>query len=164
MVPIVIVCVSLCTGLFCFCIGLDMETKARTFRGFLMALGLVMMLLPTQQLLFAIQYIPADEETVAESRPIAAGGVSVEVAGRWGTYTRYVVMAEEDDGTVAALTLPASSVTVYEDVSSWEDARIDKTVKTTWLFGGTFFGVPVEDAWENGPYYRLHVPEASVQW
>lgn len=162
MEAILITCASLTIGLTCFCIGFDMETKARRFRGVLIALGLVIMLLPIQQLLFAIQYIPADEETVAESHPIAAGGVSVEVAGRWATHACYVVMAEEDDGTVEALTLTASSVTAYEDVPSWEDARVDEVYKTTWLFGGTFFGVSVEDAWGDGPYYRLHVPEGAA--
>lgn len=158
---------SFFVGFVCFCIGLGWESKARAFRALLIALGFAIMLLPLQQWFFSIQTTPVNEEVMTESYPIAEDGVSVEATGTmWSTRTVYVVMAEQEDGSIRSLTLNASLVTVYEDAASWEDAHVDKVLEATASAEGTFFGVPVSDTQVSGllsPEYHIHVPEGAIR-
>lgn len=161
------VLLTLAVGFTCFSFGLGAESKTRAFRALLMVLGLAIVLLPLQQRFFCIQTTPVNEEMVSESYPIAEDGVSVEATGMmWSTRTVYVVIAEQEDGSIRTLTLNASLVTVYEDAASWEDAHVDKVLEATATVEGTFFGVPVRDTQVSGllsPVYQLHVPAGAIR-
>lgn len=162
-----IIFIAVVIGGLVFFFGLGAENKTRAFRALLIALGLAIMLLPLQQRFFCIQTTPVNEEVVSESCLIAEDGVSVEATGTmWSTRTVYVVMAEQEDGSIRTLTLNASFVSVYEDAASWEDAHVDKVLEATASVEGTFFGVPVRDTQVSGllsPEYHIHVPEGAIR-
>lgn len=160
-----IIFIAVVIGSLVFFLGLGAENKTKAFRALLIALGLAIILLPLQQRFFCIQTTPVNEKVVSESHPITAGGVSVEVTGGLTTHTRYIVMAEHDDGSIRTLTLNASAVSVYEDAASWEDAHVDKILVAECVVEGTFFGTPVSDTLLSGnfsPEYRIHVPEGAA--
>lgn len=162
--------ISFSVGLFLFLLGTCFDDARELI---LVLLGLVMALLPLQQLAFSIDSIPLNERVVVESRPIAEEGVTLDssVSGfLWvRSSTTYVVMVEQDDGSSEALTMPAESVSVYEDVSSWDEAHVDKVKEGGVSYEGTFFGFPVKDTRESGGIttgitieYHLHVPEGAL--
>lgn len=165
-----IVFIAVAIGLLCLLFGFCEESKSKSFRAALMALGLIIMLPFLQQRFFCIQTTPMNEKVVSESHPIAEDGVMLEssVSGFIGVRsdTNYVVLAEQEDGSIRTLTLNASSVSVYEDAPSWEDAHVDKVLEATASVEGTFFGVPVKDTQLSGnlfPEYHIHVPEGALR-
>lgn len=168
-----IVFMAVAIGLLCLLFDSGAESK---FRGALMALGLAIILTFLQQRFFSIQTTPVNEKMVSESYPIAEDGVTLETGMTLGSSisgfigvnpnTNYVILSEQEDGSIRTLTLNASSVTVYEDVPSWEDAHVDKVLEATASVEGTFFGAPVKDTQFSGnffPKYHIHVPEGAIR-
>ncbi len=163
---VVFVCLVLAAALIAA--GVLAPMRVRAGRALLVLLAAAVIVAVLYQRLVCVRVIekPQSEMMVTESYPIAEDGVSVEVVGgRYMSSTWYSILTRKDDG-LEALTLPAYSVTVYEDASSWEEARVDELYEVTASAGGTFFGVPVEgtrvtDA--RSPEYQIHVPKGAFE-
>ena len=83
-----------------------------------------------------------------------------------GTSTVYTVMVEGGDGGVDTRTFSIGSLTVYEDVDGWEEARLDEVLTVEARYTGTFFGRPVSDIKTSGnmfPDYQIHVPKGTLE-
>lgn len=165
-----IVFLSISAGIILIVIGFLPGWKSRAYQALLIVIGLVIMLLPLQQRFFCIRMTSTNDDVVLESYPIAENGVSFEnrfyglFLGTGRSQDVYVVMAEQDDGSLDTLTLSASSVSVYEDTASWEGAHVDKVLVADGVAEGTFFGMPVNGAKVGGvssAVYHIHVPEGT---